>query len=152
MSAAELKKTAHSFCEEYVNLRLNRILAEIEKIKKDLNSETKSTAGDKHETGRAMLQLEREKLGKQLAEVEKMKKVLNRVAVDRKQNVVGLGSLVKTELAWYFIAVSAGLFTNGSTKIYCISTASPIGKLLLGKVKGDAFAFNNNSQTIQSVF
>ncbi len=41
--------------------------------KKALFSETKSSAGDKHETGRAMLQLEMEKTSQQLAVINQMK-------------------------------------------------------------------------------
>ena len=44
-----------------------------------LDSESKSSAGDKHETGRAMLQLEMEKAGQQLQEVEKMKLILEKI-------------------------------------------------------------------------
>ena len=39
-----------------------------------LESESKSSAGDKHETGRAMIQLEREKLGEQIKKAEKIER------------------------------------------------------------------------------
>ena len=41
----------------------------MKEIKEALFEEIKSSVGDKHETGRAMLQLEREKVGNQFYEV-----------------------------------------------------------------------------------
>ena len=43
---------------------------------KALQSETKSSAGDKHETGRAMLQLEIEKASQQFKAIRDMRTVL----------------------------------------------------------------------------
>ncbi len=152
MKALEVKKAAYSFCEEYAQLRLNRIQSEIEKIKEALHSEVKSTAGDKHETGRAMLQLEREKLGAQLAEAEKMKKVLDKVPIDMKNEKIGLGSLVETKKANYYISISAGRFTIDDMHIFCISPSTPIGKLLMGKSVNDSIQFNNVVQKIIKVY
>lgn len=70
-SLKNLKKDAYNFCVLFVNERLARIQGQIKELETALTSETKSSAGDKHETGRAMIQLEREKLGQQLAELEK---------------------------------------------------------------------------------
>lgn len=116
-----------------------------------MQSETKSSAGDKHETGRAMLQLEREKLGQQLLEAERNKALLNKVHIDIKQNSIGLGSLVHTSTNSYFIAISSGEYKMGNINIYCISAATPIGKLLLGKGKGARVAFKNETIEIEEV-
>jgi len=116
-----------------------------------LTSETKSSAGDKHETGRAMLQLEREKLGAQLAEAEKMQALLHKVPVKTISASVGLGTLVVTSGSWYFIAVSAGECVYENQAVYCISPATPIGKLLLGKQEGDSFTFQSKENKILTV-
>ncbi|MGB0982308.1 MAG: 3-oxoacyl-ACP synthase [Winogradskyella sp.] len=109
-----------------------------------LQSETKSSAGDKHETGRAMLQLEREKAGRQLAELEKQKQILQNInATTQHQNIV-LGSVVKTTQANYFIAVSAGKIVIDNTSYYAISAATPIAKLLLSKQAGDTIVFRDS--------
>ncbi|MEO0570666.1 MAG: 3-oxoacyl-ACP synthase [Bacteroidota bacterium] len=142
------KKEVHAFCENYVNSRLERIHSEIKKLNEGLQSETKSTAGDKHETGRAMLQLEREKLGKQLLEVENMKLVMGRISPNQESEKIALGSLVRTDKARYFISISAGKFRLQNTDVYCISTSSPIGKILLGKEEGDVILFNGSEQMI----
>ena len=69
-----LKQQLYQYCWTFIEDRFKTIQNNIEELQKALNSETKSSAGDKHETGRAMLQLDREKLGLQLAEINKIKK------------------------------------------------------------------------------
>lgn len=69
-----IKQELSNQCLEFVENRFQTIQNTINEIQESLLSETKSSAGDKHETGRAMLQLEREKSGNQLAEIQKIKK------------------------------------------------------------------------------
>ncbi len=137
-----LKEHLHQFCTTYVEERINRIQSQIKEIQVAFGSETKSSAGDKHETGRAMLQLEREKLGQQLAEAEKTKEVLAKVNIKGKSKGASLGSLVKTSKVNYFLAISAGEYQEGNQLVYCISAVTPIGKLLMGKSEGDTVTFN----------
>ena len=129
----------------------SELKGEIEKIKESLQSETKSTAGDKHETGRAMLQLEREQLGLQLLEVEKTLAVLKRIRPEEKNHRAVLGSLVKTDMATYFLSISAGRVLVDRVTVLCISPAAPVGQLLLGKGKGDTFVFRGKKTTIMDI-
>jgi transcription elongation GreA/GreB family factor len=146
-----MKEEAYQFCKKYISARLERITKNIEEINTSLNSETKSSAGDKHETGRAMLQLEREKLGQQLLEAEKTAQLLKKVKASKQSDVVILGSLVKTSNANYYIAISAGKFEHEAGVVYCISANTPIGKLLLGKTKEMSFVFNHKEHKILDV-
>lgn len=146
-----LKEAALAHCADFVSGRIRRLADQIKEISEALTSETKSSAGDKHETGRAMLQLEREKLGVQLAEAEKMQQLLRKVRVQTASKNIGLGTLVHTTENAYFIAVSSGEFTHQGQKVYCISPATPIGKLLLGKQEGDSFSFRTKENRIVKV-
>ena len=150
-SLKNLKKDAYNFCVLFVNERLARIQGQIKELETALTSETKSSAGDKHETGRAMIQLEREKLGQQLAELEKTQQLLSKVPKEGSPEAVGLGSLVITDSFIYFIAISAGEFNGTGKSVYCISAATPIGKLVFGKKVGDVFSFNGKELTIIDV-
>ena len=76
-----LKEALFQQCVAHVNTRLLTIQTIISSHQKALSSETKSSVGDKHETGRAMLQLEMEKAGQQLASVQQMEQILARVAI-----------------------------------------------------------------------
>ncbi|MFS4455396.1 3-oxoacyl-ACP synthase [Maribacter sp. 2304DJ31-5] len=137
----ELKQAAFAYCSDSVSARLSRIRSQIQEIEIALTSETKSSAGDKHETGRAMLQLEREKLGVQLANAERTKEIVSKIKLDSNIHV-GLGTMILTEQNNYFMGISAGECNIAGNSIYCISPATPIGKLLLGKSVGDTFRFD----------
>ena len=67
----EIKESLLHFCQDYVRQKQEVLKKRGASLQESLNSETKSSAGDKHETGRAMVQLEQEKLGQQLQEIEK---------------------------------------------------------------------------------
>lgn len=146
-----IKQQLLEFCKEYVRDRTIRLQSNIKDIQEALTSETKSSAGDKHETGRAMLQLEREKLGQQLLEVERMDIILSRISISLKTNAVVLGSLVRTSKRNYFLAISAGEYDGVENPIYCVSRATPIGKLLLGKSIGDVVDFNGEKIRISEI-
>ncbi|MBM1105091.1 GreA/GreB family elongation factor [Aurantibacter crassamenti] len=145
------KEAYLNFCQTFVEDRLTRIHTNIANIQESLTSETKSSAGDKHETGRAMLQLEREKLGQQLAEAEKMQLTLTKVFITKSFETVQLGSWVKTSKANYFLAISAGEYTDVTTSVYCISIQTPIAKLLLGKSLDDTVTFNGSNIKILEI-
>lgn len=136
------------FCWDYVNDRAARLRKQSDGLQESLNSETKSSAGDKHETGRAMVQLEQEKLAQQLQELERTKSTLQKIDIGKTSDKVSLGSLVKTSMENYFIAISAGVFEQNGRTVYCISPKSPIAQLLIGKENGDEFNFNGKSHTI----
>ncbi|MET1258613.1 3-oxoacyl-ACP synthase [Flagellimonas sp. DF-77] len=148
---ADIKQKAFDHCRAFVVSRQEAIAQAIGKIKESLVSETKSTAGDKHETGRAMLQLEREKLGRQLAEIKKLDAIIQRIDPSKTNGRVALGSLVVTDKAQYFIALSAGVVPGSVPPLYCVSTQTPIGRSLLGKTVGERFVFNEIESVIKAL-
>ena len=152
MTQEHIKLALYQFCKDFVVDRMSRIQAQMTEIKQALHSETKSSAGDKHETGRAMMQLEREKLGQQLAEAEKMNLLLSKVPTTINTQVICLGSVVKTKENLFYLGISAGPYSLSTATVYCISVATPIGQLLLGKQKGDMLVFNGKSLEILEIY
>mgnify|MGYP000099498583 CR=1 FL=1 len=146
-----LKKDLHQQCVKLVDKRWSSIQNHIADIQNSLLSETKSSAGDKHETGRAMLQLEREKAGHQLAEIEKLKNILSKINTEERPGKVGVGSLVLTSKAHYFISVSLGALKADDKTVYAISPGTPVGRLLMGKQVGDEISFNENVFVIEKL-
>ena len=147
----KVKVKLYNFCLAFINQRLLTVNKTISNIQNSLQSETKSSAGDKHETGRAMLQLEREKAGHQLAEIQKQREILNRINIDLINKRVALGSLVYTSQYNYFIAISAGEIIIEGEKFYAISLSTPIAKLLLSKKEGDIIDFRNSKFSILDI-
>ena len=151
MKNQSIKTQLLQLCNQSLETRLQSVLAVIEDIKQSLQSETKSSAGDKHETGRAMLQLEREKAGHQLAEIEKTKQILSKINTESTSKNIGLGSVVFTTTSNYFISISAGELQVEGDTFYAISASTPIGQLLLGKSIGDEVVFRNMSFKITKI-
>lgn len=129
-------------CESFVNKRLQTVEEIIKSNQKALISETKSSAGDKHETGRAMLQLEMEKASQQLEGIQKMKAILSKIDITKNGSIAHLGSIVYTNNVNYFLSISAGKIVVDDCVYYAVSTSSPIGKILLGKKVNEQFTFN----------
>jgi len=146
-----IKQKLYNHCQEFVTNKLQLIEKTIQSNKEALNSETKSSAGDKHETGRAMLQLEMEKAGQQLKVVQQMQTQISRIDINSKNKIGCLGSLITTNTYSYYLAVSVGKVTIDSEDYFVISSNSPIGKLLLGKKKGDSISFNNTQICIKNI-
>lgn len=106
------------------------------------NNETKSTAGDKHETGRAMMQLEQEKLGKQVEEWEIQKTILNKINLSPLSSIISLGSVVETNRGLFFIAANVGKIKTDEKEVMVISNQSPLGIFFMKHKLGDEFNFN----------
>ena len=146
-----IKERLYSKCKIFTDQRFETINEAIKAIQNSLLSETKSSAGDKHETGRAMLQLEREKAGNQLAEIQKVKEQLTKISTSKVSDIVKLGSVVYTNKANYYIAISAGVLKVGKESFYAISPSTPIGQLLLSKRVKDQITFRENSFVIEKI-
>lgn len=151
-SDLRIKQHLYAQCFNSVEERLQKIQNQIREIQVSLTSETKSTAGDKHETGRALLQLEREKTGQQLAEVEKLKQAITKIDPTKSSDSIVLGSVVITSKANYFIAISAGEFIVEGQPFFAISPYTPIGLLLMGKTVGEVVVFRDSKFVIESIY
>lgn len=147
----KIKNQLFNECKLYVEKRERTIREIMTSNKKALLSETKSSAGDKHETGRAMLQLEMEKASQQIVVVQQMKEILHRINPDDVSKVIRLGSLVHTNKATYYLSISIGAVAVENDMYFVISSSSPIGKLLIGKKVNDIIQFNGQQIKITEV-
>jgi transcription elongation GreA/GreB family factor len=118
---------------------------------RDAENDSKSTAGDKHETGRAMMQIAREQLGKQLLEAEMKRSALSRIEGQLIHERVKEGSIVTTNENIIFIAAPIGKIKFDGKDIFVISAQSPLGKTLLRKGAGENVSFNQRNITILQV-
>ena len=145
MLQLKIKEALFSQCQSFVNKRLQTVEAVLSSNQKALQSETKSSAGDKHETGRAMLQLEMEKAGQQLAGITQMKVVLSKIDILKTSKNACLGSVIITAKVSYFLSISAGQLIVADKSYFAISVSSPMGKLLLGKQEKEVISFNGKT-------
>ncbi|GEQ84923.1 hypothetical protein ULMS_04310 [Patiriisocius marinistellae] len=151
MIVKELKESLFSACKDVVATRYEKVQQTIADIVESLEDESKSSAGDKHETGRAMLHIDRENAGKQLKEIENLQALLPRIDILKTSDYARLGSLVYTNHATFFMSISIGAVTVSKTQYFCVALQAPIGQLISGKKKGDTFSFNGKDYHVTSI-
>ncbi len=148
----QLKQQLYQACATSLEDQIQAIQVHLDSITEARNNETKSSAGDKYETSRAMMQIEEDNSRKQMAEVLKVKGQLLMVKTDTIHTHAQLGSLVETNKGIYFLSVGVGRILLGGKTYFAISLASPIGKKLLNKKNGESIVFNTNKINILKIF
>lgn len=145
------KLKIHELCLNHLEVSAQVYLKNIKDAQRGLSSESKSSAGDKHETGRAMLQLEAEKLGAQYQEILKVINFHKQLVVEEDHTHIKLGSLVKTNIGLFYLTTGLGSIKDENYSIFNLSIKAPISKLLLGKKAEEQFVFNNKTIKIISL-
>ncbi len=137
-------------CLDYINIRIDTSKQAMANAQESANAEEKSSAGDKYETGRAMMQIERDKAAQQLNESMKLKQVLDQINnTEVRQLMVSLGSVIITSSGPHFyVAISVGKIQIDGIEYIALAPQSPIGKALMGLKVNDTFMYNNKSCTI----
>lgn len=140
--------------QQYLQLVIDKIIS-LESILNELNesakNETKSTAGDKHETALAMLQIEQENTRKKLAEAFEQKTQLERIDIHKKSDSIIKGSLIKTDKGYFFLSLGLGKIIIEETTITALSIQSPLGTQLIGLKIQQSAAINNVQYIIQNI-
>lgn len=139
-----------NFCTSHLQEKISELKSEIRKVIEDATNETKSSMGDKYETGREMMMQERTKLSDRL-EILLKQKVQIELIDDKEHDVIKYGSLVQTNLGVYLIATALGAIKLDNKQIYVISQGAPVAKKMIGKKAGDKFSFNGKEQVINQV-
>lgn len=135
LTAFRLRFNAHLNAK--LQARINALKDEIRAVQESANNETKSSAGDKYETGRAMAQLELEKLQSRLSEVQQQLMELRLLASISLMPQVIRGVMVKTNTNLVYISISVGKVDFEGHQVWVVSANAPLGKALLGRRVGD---------------
>lgn len=145
------KRIVHNEATAVVSAKYQRIQAEFDALQESLMTETKSSAGDKHETGRAMTQLEQEKLSHQLTETRKSLEGLRKIDPAETFKTIEFGSLVETSRGYFFVSVGIGQLQIEETTVFCVTAGSPIGQQLLRKKKGESIQLNGTIEILDLI-
>jgi transcription elongation GreA/GreB family factor len=146
-----VKSNLYRLCLEYINKRIGSIQETIKQSQESADEETKSSAGDKYETGRSMMQLDMEQHAARLADALKTRDELEKIGTIQNVDVIMPGSLVTTDQNRYYISLSAGKIDFEGKAYFCVSASSPVGAKLIGLKKGDEFTLNNLTQRIDEI-
>lgn len=134
-----------------IDERIESAQVAIASAKESRDSETKSSVGDKYETGRTLMQQEVEKNRVQLHKTERLKTELGNIDLKKKFDKVEFGSLVSDGKNLYFISTALGNIEVDGKSCFCISLASPIGKALHNKSVGDKVTFMGRTIEIVAI-
>ncbi|HEY4194294.1 MAG TPA: 3-oxoacyl-ACP synthase [Mucilaginibacter sp.] len=148
---SDLKIELHKLCMAYVRKRMETAAQAIDAAQQAANEETKSSAGDKYETGRAMMQQETDRNKAQLNEANKLMVALNHINTGTISKTVIPGSLVITNNGKFYMAISAGTLLLNEEAYFSVSPASPIGLSLSGKSAGNEFTLNGKQYRVESI-
>ena len=132
---------------QLINQKIISIRKTIYSIQNARNNEIKSSAGDKYETGRVMMQNELEKQLLLLQQYQNQKANILKIQNMQISEEIGFGSFVLTNQGNYLIAIGIGRVEKFSV----ISILSPLGKAFRGLKSGDMFIFQNKEYKINSV-
>ncbi len=145
---SKLKKAG----EQLITERIAMTKQAINNAQEAANSEDKSSAGDKYETGRAMGHLEKDMYARQLAENIKELDKLQKVSTDAIYTTAQTGAFVRCADYSFFIAAGLGKQQIDEQLIFFLSPDSPLAKLLLHKKTGDSFLFNKMDTVILEIY
>src|SRR6195952_693580 len=106
---SDIKAELHKRCADYVKMRMEAAEQGIKEAQQASKEDTKSSAGDKYETGRAMMQQETNRNLTQLNEANKLKVALNQINPTGVSANADIGSVVITDNGNFYIAISAGV-------------------------------------------
>ncbi|MEO6252640.1 MAG: hypothetical protein ABIO79_05010 [Ferruginibacter sp.] len=127
---------------------LQQVLAD---LKESGSNETKSTAGDKHETALAMLQIEQANKRAQLQEVMSQKAALEKIDPALTAPMIVNGSLIKTNRGYLFMSTALGKASIENISVIALSPQSPLGIKLMGLHVNEAAAINNIEYLVESI-
>ena len=151
MTKQSVKQTLYDLCSSFVDERILMYQKAMKDAQEAANQEEKSSAGDKYETTRAMMQIEKDKNAKQLEETIKLKKALSQIHPSASSDTVNLGSLVLTDKGNFYISISVGKLKVENTEYIAIAPTSPLGMAFMNKKKQEQAVFNGMPYTILQV-
>lgn len=145
------RKQLIDYCTAFIENQINHVQTVINSAKESAQNESKSSAGDKHETGKSLMQLEQENNAMLLHNMMKQKPAIKMLESFTGSDTVKMGSIIETNNGVYFIGIGVGLVNLESKSYFIISPSAPVGKLLTGKKRGDTVTFNGKEIQIFEV-
>lgn len=146
-----LKQDLITHCTAFIEKQLSHVHQAIEVAKSTAKEESKSSAGDKHETGKSHLQLTQENNSKHLNNLQQQKRVIKLLEAYDAKDFIQLGSLVDTSNGLYFLAIGVGQVKVNDITVFIVSPASPVGKALMHKQVNELAVFNQLNLQIKEI-
>jgi regulator of replication initiation timing len=138
--------------QEVLQNKVDLLQQNLDSLFQSAQNETKRTAGDKHETALAMLQIEQENLRRQLHEAKIQQTILQKIDPAQVSNKIAPGSLVKTSQGHFFMSLALGKIMEDDVEVMSLSPQSPLGSRLSGLIPGSELILNGRKYLIENIF
>ena len=145
------KPVLHAACQVFIQKRIDAARTAMQAAQESSSSETKSSAGDKYETGREMANAERDRNAAHMQQAQQLQVELARISPDAPCDTVRPGALVTTSLGRFYISISAGKLALDGPEIFAVSAAAPVAVALKGRRAGEEAAFNGKLVRVLAV-
>lgn len=145
------KEKIHGHCLSLINDKISLLQQVLADLKESAGNETKSTAGDKHETALAMLQIEQSNTRGQLEDALQKKAALEKINPVLSAEQIVNGSLVKTNRGYLYVSIALGKITTAGINVIALSPQSPLGEKMMGLIVGDTVKMNGNFYIIDVI-
>ena len=146
------KPALHARCHAFIEQRISAARTAMQAAQESSSSETKSSAGDKYETGREMANAERDRNAAHMQQAQQLQAELGRISPDAACDTVRPGALVHTSLGWFYIGISAGkLAGEEEPAVFAVSAAAPVAVVLKGLRAGQEALFNGKTVRVLTV-
>ena len=146
-----LKQKIYNYFLQALQEKIRRLQTVLIELKEIGSNETKSTAGDKHETALAMLQIEQVNIHSQLNDLFEKKAVMKKINPDVISTTVINGSLVSTNRGYLFLSIASGKAIIEGVSVTALSSRSPLGARLMGLSTGGRAEVQNTAYIIESI-
>ena len=145
------KNNVYEACIQQLVDKIAYLQAALNDLTEGAENDAKSSAGDKHETSRAMMQIEHEKISKQLSDTLLQKSNIEQIDLTFKSPTIGTGSLLKTNKGYLFMSAALGKINVNGKDVITLSMQSPLGQKLAGLKTGSLTEINGTQYIIEEV-
>ena len=150
-SSIMTKPDLHARCHAFIEQRISAARTAMQAAQESSSSETKSSAGDKYETGREMANAERDRNAAHMQQAQQLQAELGRISPDAPCDTVRPGALVTTSLGRFYIATSAGKVVAEGQEVFAVSPAAPVAMALKGLRAGQEAVFNGKAVRVLAI-
>jgi len=146
-----LKQKVFTSCIKLLDTKIEALKKELMELQQGVENDSKSSAGDKHETARAMMQIEYEKLSVMLNDQLYKKSDLEKTDIKSVTGKIKNGSLVKTNYGYLFLGPTVGKIIVDDIAVMTVSLQSPIGLKLSGQKVGNSIEVNGMNYVVENI-
>ena len=148
----KFKTLLKNICIDVFKKRIAAAEFVVQQAQDSANSDEKSSAGDKHETGRAHGQNDREMNERQLSEAKRELQLAESINADKIYDSFVKGAVAICGEEIYFMSVGLGKTEIEHKKVFLISPDAPLSKLMFEKKSGDKIVFNEKEFLLMEVY